>query len=261
MGLSNCQFTSSDFQFGVEHATVYADFNEIVNYLHELSHEMKQLIPSYFGEDTMTRYMEFLNISNPSIFSEIIAREGLYYDTVKNLSDLLPSNATANLLGYSHESDQQGDANLFTWYKKFFTVQQNASYLAKRVPVFRNELLNTLCYLIEIHEFCNTIISKWSYPSKIPERKKLTLRKAHILAYLVSRIRNSPISFFIPEALDVWSRYLDLVDLMADILVVDALLNFQYTDNANTSLTRVIVATRWTISRLVALQTRNLQGI
>ena len=61
--ISEVQFTSSDFQFVVEPATTYADFNVIITYLCDLSREMKQVIPSYFDGETMTRYMEFLNIS------------------------------------------------------------------------------------------------------------------------------------------------------------------------------------------------------
>lgn len=61
--ISEVPFSSSEFQFCIEPSTTYADFNVLITYLCDLSREMKQVIPSYFDEETMTRYMEFLNIT------------------------------------------------------------------------------------------------------------------------------------------------------------------------------------------------------
>lgn len=73
--------------------------------------------------------------------------------------------------------------------------------------------------------------------------------------------RNAPISFFIPEAWEVWSRYLDMIENLTSILVVDSVCDFEKTDTACNSLMQTIVATRWIISRLVSIQAQNLQGI
>lgn len=87
---------------------------------------------------------------------------------------MLPSTAVIHLLGINQS---QTETQSFSWYTKFTKIQKSATFLAKKVPCFRSELLKTLCYLIEIHEYLTTILSKWNHPSNSTERKHVVIRK------------------------------------------------------------------------------------
>ena len=89
----------------------------------------------------------------------------------------------------------------------------------------------------------------------------INILQAHVLAYLVRCARDAPISFFIPEAWEIWTKFLDLIEVLTKILVVDALTDFEKTELASNAMMQSIVSTRWIISRLVSIQSRNLQGI
>ena len=68
-------------------------------------------------------------------------------------------------------------------------------------------------------------------------------------------------AIFIPEAWSIWNKYLKSVDVLIKIILVDALSEFTNADKACDCLAQVIVTTRWIISRLITIQSRNLQGL
>ena len=142
-------------------------------------------------------------------------------------------------------------------------------------------MFETLFKVLTLHEILNSYYSKWNTPSNPGNRKPTVIRKvyihivisllfensnllyfqAYLLSYTIRRTREARISIFIPEAWDIWCDYLDSVDILLKLMILDALSDFVETEKVKNSLIKIIISTRWVISRIITLQNRNLEGL
>ena len=176
------------------------------------------------------------------------------------MTDLLPSEATIYLLGVSH-SQPRDRKSFFTWFNRYTQIQETSKSLAKTVVSNQDEMQAMLNIFVELHEFCNLTFTRWSQVPDLEPRKRIAQRKAYHLSYIIQRIQEAPVPFFIPEVWEIWTNCLDTGKKLADLFMLDALSQFESTDLVYDALTRILVFLRWVISRLVNLESRNLHGV
>jgi len=106
----------------------------------------------------------------------------------------LPSTATAHLLGFSSGEKERGP--LFSWYKRFLSIQSKASTTVKLVPTFQKEMFETLFKVLTLHEILNSYYSKWNTPSNPGNRKPTVIRKVYIHIVISLLFENSNLLYF-----------------------------------------------------------------
>ena len=114
----------------------------------------------------------------------------------------------------------------------------------------------TLDAVIELHDLCKVILSRWAQGHGVEQRKSIALRRAYLLSHIVKRAEQAPVSFFEPEVWDIWNNFLSSVKRLTEAIVLDTLSDFRESDSVRDSLAGVLVFSRWLISRLVTLHKR-----